>query len=986
MSVSLWMKSVSWIIVIVVIGFHTVIYDQLSGFLLYIGNESSPWTYKNRPIESIASRKPQYVFQPKDDVARFISVVRNNQWILTICEVQVFGECLDGVYSKFCNKTCGHCYAGLLCNKETGKCPKGCDMGWKGETCDTECENGTYGYGCNETCGGCLGGNSCSIRDGNCTSGCIAGWQGITCKEECKNGTYGNGCSETCGRCFKGNDSCSVIDGHCIDGCKAGWQGRTCKNACDKGTYGHGCNETCGHCLNGIDTCLASNGTCQEGCKAGFQNIVCKQECDKGTYGIACNKTCGNCLSGNDSCSKTDGQCTDGCQAGWQGATCKQEMRNAPQSTTHGNTIVIIIVVSVVLVTLIVIAVLIVIIKKRIKRKRKEEDILEKTKKEEKFFDRVSEEKPCNDLQLEEDEDVEETSVLSEGVYPNTEKKKQLIAQRIPVLKFWDYVMTKKANKAELESEFHELTEGLSKKHDVALANPSTNRYKSMYPYDFNRVVLKRDLTQSTENLDESDYINASHIKDYEGRRKYIACQGPTDKTIYDFWWMIWQEKIECIVMLTNLVEMGKVKCKQYWPEEGEAVYGSVKVKLIRVEAGPEYVKRSLDITVGDKSRRVAQFHYKAWPDKDVPDTAWSLVGFWKDVRKRKICGEGPMVVHCSAGVGRTGTFIALDIICNDVSETGHVAIMRCVDNLREQRVNMVQTANQYMFLHEVVAEALGFGTMPVFEKQFPDVFRHLMEKDEHSGTTFLERQYKMMLNADSGNDEGVLQVYSNISSFQYENIRLPNLSGKDAYIVAKWTGDEQSMVNNQQYNVKTVINVDSETPKDAWFFLEVNGSKTVSGITVTCIGKEELDVLERKQFTITNGKMTESSDVTVFLLNFWQKSHDVPPDTSSILTLLENINQWHPSPTESNQILIYSRFEMNRCGVIYTLMTEKERIRRDGEIHILRTCVDMLARSRTLLPTLDQYVFLHKCILSHATQECTYENTAALNRIKEIL
>ncbi|KAL3880675.1 hypothetical protein ACJMK2_032897 [Sinanodonta woodiana] len=830
----------------------------LRGFLLYIGNESSPWI-NNLPVKESPLGTNTHSFKLNNTVARFISVIRQNKDILTICEVEVHGECLDGVYSEFCNITCGYCYKGLPCKKDTGECLEGCDPGWIGQLCDSECENGTYGYGCNETCGNCLGGNkSCSRKNGNCTSGCIQGWRGITCKQKCKNGTYSYGCSETCGNCYRGNDSCSFTDGHCIDGCKAGWQGLTCKTE-----------------------------------------------------------------------------------------------KIPSESNSHGKTIVIIVVVVVVLATLIAIAVLVVVIKRRRQRKSKEDGVLHMKKTEVYDVLTLSEGTSSNYLQIE--KDVEETTVPSEinfpsfsGVYQNTEKKEQLIAQRIPVLKFWNHVMTKKANESAFESEFQEPTAGLSKKHDVALANPSKNRCKSTYPYDFNRVLLKRDSTQSTEDQNESDYINASHIKGYKNQKNYIACQGPTDNTICDFWWMVWQEKTECIVMLTNLVEMGKVKCKQYWPEDGEDVYGSVKVKLVRVETGSDYVKRKLEITVGDESRRVAQFHYKAWPDKDVPDTAWSLVGFWNAVCKLKISDEGPVVVHCSAGVGRTGTFIALDIIYNEACETGHVAVMSCVANLREQRLNLIQTATQYMFLHEVVAESLGFGTMPVFEKQFSELFKRLMEKDKHSGFTLLERQYKMMANADRGNDECDLQVYSNISSFQAENIRLP--------------------------------------PNDAWMFLEVNGSKTVSGITVICNGKEELDALERKQFTITNGNMTESSDITVIVLKSWSKSHDVPPDTCSVLALLDNINQWHPYPTETNPILIYSRFEMNRCSIIYTLLTETDRIRRDGEIHILRTCVDMLARSQTLLPTFDQYVFLHKCLLSHATQECTYENTAGLNTIKEIL
>ncbi|KAL3880535.1 hypothetical protein ACJMK2_032769 [Sinanodonta woodiana] len=575
---------------------------------------------------------------------------------------------------------------------------------------------------------------------------------------------------------------------------------------------------------------------------------------------------------------------------------------------------------------------------------------------------------------------IEDTIIHKDSVYQNTERKPVLMVQRIPVLSFWGHVTKMKANK-EFESWFQEFSQGLTKKHDEALANPSKNRYKTIYPYDFNRVILKRTSVHDSEYENDSDFINASHIKGFDGRKSYIAAQGPITKTVGDFWWMVWQEGIECIVMLTNLSEMGKMKCIQYWPDKEDQTYGDVTVKMLGNESFADRIKRDLQITVSGKSRKVTQFHYTAWPDKDVPDTAWSLVEFWKYVRKNNAYGKGPVTVHCSAGVGRTGTFIALDIIYDEACDTGHVAVMKCVETLREQRVNMVQTVNQFIFLHDAVAETLGFGTMPVFKKQFPDVLRHLMEEDERSGLTRLQGQYNMLRQLNLEEEESNMSVYSNDDGVQSEIIWLPNLTERDAYIAVKQVDDETLLATIGKRNIKWLIIVDSSSPEDVLVSIGVNHTKTVAGLDITCKKKEDLGAFERSQFYITSDGRKEPQKLTMFLLKTWEESNEVPSDSHSVVSLLEDFSQHHPSPSELNPVLLYSRWELNRCSLIYILLNEKERIRRDGEIHVLRTSAEMLGRSRALLPTFEQYDFIYKCLSADDLQDSTYENTVGVMR-----
>ncbi|ESO83607.1 hypothetical protein LOTGIDRAFT_133136, partial [Lottia gigantea] len=234
--------------------------------------------------------------------------------------------------------------------------------------------------------------------------------------------------------------------------------------------------------------------------------------------------------------------------------------------------------------------------------------------------------------------------------------------------------------------------------------NKSKNRFLSIYPYDHSRVKLP------TDEEDVSDYINANYIDGYDEKNKYIATQGPMPTTIDDFWRMVWSENCGKIVMLTNVLENAKIKCHQYWPNEPENVLTSRHLE-IRVEKSlhrSNYVLREFKLkqTKTNEERTVLHFHYVTWPDHGVP-SAPCLIAFWKAVNRTPVSLNGPMIVHCSAGVGRTGTFLGLDVLVSEATDREKVDIFKCVSNLRRNRVNMIQTRKEYSFCYEMVKEHL---------------------------------------------------------------------------------------------------------------------------------------------------------------------------------------------------------------------------------------------------------------------------------------
>ncbi|XP_070184035.1 receptor-type tyrosine-protein phosphatase epsilon-like [Littorina saxatilis] len=254
--------------------------------------------------------------------------------------------------------------------------------------------------------------------------------------------------------------------------------------------------------------------------------------------------------------------------------------------------------------------------------------------------------------------------------------------------------------------------------------NFKKNRFAQIIPYDRLRVVLADGYREGTS----TDFVNASYISGYRKERKYIAAQGPRDNTVGDLWRMVWQEKITHIVMLTNLKEHGKPKCELYWPEEESTkeTYGPVTVTTTHIQQRDNFCIRSFIVTRdgdgGRESREVTQYHYVSWPDHGAPSTT-SLVRFWRYVTRETKHDTAPLLVHCSAGVGRTGTYIGLDIGMDTAVSVGSIDVIQIVTQLRQERTLMVQAMDQYVFLHEALLEAYTARDTVVSVDQFDVIF-----------------------------------------------------------------------------------------------------------------------------------------------------------------------------------------------------------------------------------------------------------------------
>ncbi|GAU97982.1 hypothetical protein RvY_09192 [Ramazzottius varieornatus] len=232
--------------------------------------------------------------------------------------------------------------------------------------------------------------------------------------------------------------------------------------------------------------------------------------------------------------------------------------------------------------------------------------------------------------------------------------------------------------------------------------NRAKNRFTNIAPYDHSRVKLS-----STDDEEGSDYINANYMPGQNSPREFIATQGPLPGTRDDFWRMVWEQGSRAIVMLTRCVEKGREKCDHYWPDilygsTDPVLYGDVSVTVLNESQFSDWTTRELRVVKDDEpARSVRQFHFTAWPDFGVPERLQTFIKFIRFFRERVPLNSQPIVVHCSAGVGRSGTFIALDRLLQQIETQDTVDIFGMVHDMRKERVWMVQTEQQYICIHQ---------------------------------------------------------------------------------------------------------------------------------------------------------------------------------------------------------------------------------------------------------------------------------------------
>ncbi|XP_055685794.1 tyrosine-protein phosphatase non-receptor type 61F isoform X2 [Lutzomyia longipalpis] len=296
----------------------------------------------------------------------------------------------------------------------------------------------------------------------------------------------------------------------------------------------------------------------------------------------------------------------------------------------------------------------------------------------------------------------------------------------------WSQAFQTIKDKCELEAKQKQFTLDESK----SISNRKYNRYRDVNPYDHSRIVLHRG---------DTDYINANLVKMERANRKYILTQGPLQQTVSHFWLMVWEQDSKAILMLNKLVEKKQVKCHLYWPEKiGEEHRMNLTdvgliVEYLKVEEFVNFSIRTLRLTdmESTKSREILQFHYTTWPDFGIPSSPVAFLLFLKKVRESGALDDnvGPPVVHCSAGIGRSGTFCLVDCCLVLIEREGEnkVSVQDVLLELRRFRMGLIQTVDQLYFSYQAIIEGIKRLNNPN-DDDYEEVAVIQQQEDEENG------------------------------------------------------------------------------------------------------------------------------------------------------------------------------------------------------------------------------------------------------------
>nr|CAB3265283.1 receptor-type tyrosine-protein phosphatase alpha-like [Phallusia mammillata] len=538
------------------------------------------------------------------------------------------------------------------------------------------------------------------------------------------------------------------------------------------------------------------------------------------------------------------------------------------------------------------------------------------------------------------------------------------------------------------------------------------NRYRNIVTCNESRVILSK-----MDDDESSDYINASYIDGHKAPRKFIAAQGPKDNTVNDFWRMIWEQRCYVIVMITELWELGRKKCEQYWPADGAVEYGKIRVENDTLHDYGSFTMRLLKVTncdEPDEHRVVSHFQYRAWPDHGAPKTTSEIFRFRKMSLEAQPSSDpkaGPILVHCSAGVGRTGTYIALDNLLGQLADDRKVDVFELILSLRQRRTEMVQSLDQYVLLHKLVTEYQMFGDTDLAQDDFQQKYEELCKTDEETGRCGFESQFDLLANTNSLNG----RVGSGASEQNMNKNRDPDVIPYDhskVFVGMRPTEQLPLYVNAsvlQGYDVRRQM-IAAQSPlegtvEDLWRIVLDNNVTCVVQTTPLNVGDKELchpyypdsgsvqygeltvqndasrdhgSFLESLLTVKGNEREAKSQTLTHLCLPGWDDPDELSPvgGANLIKTLQFAVEKVDEGRAEGSKpkILVHCSDGAGRTGVFICLLFLIERLNREQRIDVFRSVKDARDYRPKMIRTHAQLKICYDVLLQYKELKKTKE------------
>ncbi|XP_017858852.1 PREDICTED: tyrosine-protein phosphatase Lar isoform X6 [Drosophila arizonae] len=576
----------------------------------------------------------------------------------------------------------------------------------------------------------------------------------------------------------------------------------------------------------------------------------------------------------------------------------------------------------------------------------------------------------------------------------------------IPISEFANHIERLKANdNQKFSQEYESIEPGQQFTWDNSNYehNKSKNRYANVTAYDHSRVQLT-----AQEGVLGSDYINANYCDGYRKHNAYVATQGPLQETFADFWRMCWELKTATIVMMTRLEERTRIKCDQYWPSRGTETYGQIFVTITETQELATYSIRTFQLCrQGFNDRReIKQLQFTAWPDHGVPDHPAPFLQFLRRCRALTPPESGPVVVHCSAGVGRTGCYIVIDSMLERMKHEKIIDIYGHVTCLRAQRNYMVQTEDQYIFIHDAILEAIICGSTEVAARNLHSHLQKLLTTEPGESISGMEVEFKKLSNVKMDSSKFVTanlacNKHKNrlVHILPYESSRvyltpIHGIEGSD-YVNA-------SFIDGYRYRSAYIAAQGpvQDTAEDFWRMLWEHNSTIVVMLTklkemgrekcfqywphersvryqyyvVDPIAEYNMPQYKLREFKVTDARDGSSRTVRQFQFIDWPEQ-GVPKSGEGFIDFIGQVHKTKEQFGQDGPITVHCSAGVGRTGVFITLSIVLERMQYEGVLDVFQTVRILRSQRPAMVQTEDQYHFCYRAALEYLGSFDNYTN-----------